>query len=455
MPRYASNIQIPNLGAAVSLNGTEQVEIVQSGESKRATTQQIADLQGVGPTGPMGITGPTGPTGPSVTGPTGSTGPAGPTGPTGNTGTTGPTGPTGATPAIGGSSTQVQYNSSGAFAGSANLTFDGTTLTANSATLSTGNLTFSGTAQRITGDFSNATASSRLMFQSSTVNGATRFGFIPNGTSTTCIVETFNSSDPNNASNMRLLCLATEARLETTKTGTGTLVPMTFYTSGTEAMRIDSSGNIGIGTATPVSKLQVEGDISSSTNAYIYSYAGSPTPQVRSGFQLDGTNQQTLFFTATAERMRIDSSGNVGIGTSSPAIKLQVTGTTLNSGIIVTNSTSALNIGIVSNYATWQGSGTSDDFVIAGFGARNLILGTNGAERMRITSAGDVGIGATPNASAILDAQSTTKGVRFPNMTTTEKNAVSSPAAGLVVFDTTLAKLCVYSGSAWQTITSV
>jgi len=99
MPRYASNIQIPNLGAAVSLNGTEQVEIVQAGESKRATTQQIADLQGVGPTGPMGITGPTGPTGSGATGPTGSAGPAGgPTGPTGAASTVaGPTGPTGPT----------------------------------------------------------------------------------------------------------------------------------------------------------------------------------------------------------------------------------------------------------------------------------------------------------------------------------------------------------------------
>jgi len=40
-------------------------------------------------------------------------------------------------------------------------------------------------------------------------------------------------------------------------------------------------------------------------------------------------------------------------------------------------------------------------------------------------------------------------------MTTTQKNAVATPAAGLVVFDTTLGKLCVYTGSAWQTITSV
>jgi hypothetical protein len=43
----------------------------------------------------------------------------------------------------------------------------------------------------------------------------------------------------------------------------------------------------------------------------------------------------------------------------------------------------------------------------------------------------------------------------MPNMTTTQKNAISSPAAGLIVFDTTLAKLAVYSGSAWQTVTSV
>jgi hypothetical protein len=40
-------------------------------------------------------------------------------------------------------------------------------------------------------------------------------------------------------------------------------------------------------------------------------------------------------------------------------------------------------------------------------------------------------------------------------MTSTQKNAISSPAQGLMLFDTTLNKLCVYSGTSWETITSV
>jgi len=93
-----SNAQIPNLPAATALNGTEQLEIVQAGTSRRTTTGAIAGIVG-GPTGPTGVAGPTGGQGP--TGPTGSTGPTGAasnvTGPTGSTGPTGPTGVTGPT----------------------------------------------------------------------------------------------------------------------------------------------------------------------------------------------------------------------------------------------------------------------------------------------------------------------------------------------------------------------
>jgi hypothetical protein len=67
---------------------------------------------------------------------------------------------------------------------------------------------------------------------------------------------------------------------------------------------------------------------------------------------------------------------------------------------------------------------------------------------------GNVGIGtSSPNAAAILDVQSTTKGIRFPNMTTTQKNAMAN-VAGMQVFDTTLSKMCFNTGSAWETITS-
>jgi len=40
-------------------------------------------------------------------------------------------------------------------------------------------------------------------------------------------------------------------------------------------------------------------------------------------------------------------------------------------------------------------------------------------------------------------------------MTTTQINAIGTPAAGLIVYDTTLNKLCVRTAAAWETITSV
>jgi len=50
---------------------------------------------------------------------------------------------------------------------------------------------------------------------------------------------------------------------------------------------------------------------------------------------------------------------------------------------------------------------------------------------------------------------STTKGLSLPTFTTVEKLAIASPTTGAILFDTTLGKICVYSGVAWQTVTSV
>lgn len=72
-----------------------------------------------------------------------------------------------------------------------------------------------------------------------------------------------------------------------------------------------------------------------------------------------------------------------------------------------------------------------------------------------LNSTGGFVFGAsTVDSSAALQVDSTTKGFLPPRMTTTEKNAISTPSTGLVVFDSTLAKLCVYTGAAWETVTS-
>lgn len=62
-----------------------------------------------------------------------------------------------------------------------------------------------------------------------------------------------------------------------------------------------------------------------------------------------------------------------------------------------------------------------------------------------------VGIGTlAPNASSKLEVSSTTSGFLPPRMTTTQRNAISSPAEGLIVYDLTLHKLYVYDGTTWQ-----
>src|SRR4051812_50174386 len=60
-------------------------------------------------------------------------------------------------------------------------------------------------------------------------------------------------------------------------------------------------------------------------------------------------------------------------------------------------------------------------------------------------SKGQVGIGTTtPNNSAMLHVESTTKGVLFPRMTTVQRNAISPPVTGLIVFDTDSNSLFIY-----------
>jgi hypothetical protein len=161
--------------------------------------------------------------------------------------------------------------------------------------------------------------------------------------------------------------------------------------------------------------------------------------------------------TSRSERVRITSSGNVGIGISSPSQKLTVATGSVKVSKAYSYIWDDANVEIrVDDSPAWLAVANTMTFKT--YSGAFVFQNSNGAASIMTvrTDNSNVGIGTTaPDASAILDAQSTTKGVRMPNMTTTQKNAIASPAAGLMVFDTTLAKLCVYSGAAWQTITSV
>lgn len=114
----------------------------------------------------------------------------------------------------------------------------------------TGSLAFSGTGLRITGDFSNATLASRLMFQTSTANSSTSIFAIPSGTGNSAAWTAFNNSDPTNAGLIQLLAGTGEHSIRAGITGTGSYLPLAFYVNNAKAFQIGTAGQFGIG-ATP------------------------------------------------------------------------------------------------------------------------------------------------------------------------------------------------------------
>ena len=165
------------------------------------------------------------------------------------------------------------------------------------------------------------------------------------------------------------------------------------------------------------------------------------------------------------------TSGNVGIGTTAPTARLHIAAPgalSTDIALRVRNSADTGDLMSVSGNGTIAGTAiTAVNAVMATRAGKADFYGFTGptlsyydgaaiAPALTVASNGSVLIGVSgPSASAKLDVNSTTQGFLPPRMTTTQKNAIATPASGLVVYDTTLGKLCVRGAAAWETITSI
>jgi hypothetical protein len=271
--------------------------------------------------------------------------------------------------------------------------------------------------------------------------------------------------------------LKADGSVDSTVYGTGTVTSVAALTLGTTGT--DLSSTVATGTTTPVITLNVpnasataRGVVSTGTQTFAGEKTFSSNIDVNGvmvgrgssgGSAFNGIAGNTgignlvlLSITTgypntalgnTALRNITTGANNIGIGSAAGNI---------DSASGAANATSSTSI-YIGNDTKPQTNGNTNQIVIGhtaiGLGSNTIVIGNSSTTFGRWF--GNLLIGTSTNvASSALTVESTTQGFLPPRMTTTQKNAIASPAAGLVIYDTTLNKLCVRVAAAWQTVTS-
>jgi len=174
-----------------------------------------------------------------------------------------------------------------------------------------------------------------------------------------------------------------------------------FDTAGTERMIISSTGDVGIGTVTPASLLTLKngGNIEFETPSSTAGTASIVRSHAKINLVKLASNSDYISFqthhsgVSAGERMRIAENGNVGIGTTAPAARLDVRSSmgSNTGGLIIMHSNASRGLSFGFGGIVGTGSNASSSLTIDSKGTGNLLLNT--------TATGNVGIGtATPKS---------------------------------------------------------
>lgn len=204
----------------------------------------------------------------------------------------------------------------------------------------------------------------------------------------------------------------------------------------------------------PVIKMSAINDFTNAVSIFLFSATTGRTIFGGDRFQLNGT---TSSFPAIK---RNGAAIDFRLADDSAFCNINANGINISTGNIELNQTQCIisNVGAGTTGLQVRANGSSS-VALDVLGSSTI---TNNIQRWR--TAGSVTLafidgtggamfgGTSKDASAILQADSTTKGFLPPRMTTTQINAIVTPAEGLVIYNTTISHLCVYQGGNWVKI---